>query len=56
MPFMYQEGLPARTMKSYMAAVRHKSCHGMGYPIMVMMLQMLYVLKGRLKKARTLLA
>ena len=44
---MYQEGLSAATMKSYLAAVRHAQIAlGLGDPVMVRMPQLQYVLKG----------
>lgn len=44
---MYQEGLSAGTMKSYLAAVRHRQiAMGLGDPVMVRMPQLQYVLKG----------
>ena len=45
--FMYREGLSAGTMKSYLAAVRHRQiAMGLGDPVMVRMPQLQYVLKG----------
>ena len=45
--FMYQEGLSAGTMKTYLAAVRHAQISmGLGDPLMVRMPQLQYVLRG----------
>ena len=45
--FMYQEGLSAGTMKSYLAAVRHAQIAlGLGDPVMGRMPHLQYVLKG----------
>ena len=44
---MYQQGLSAATMKSYLAAVRHAQIAlGLGDPAMVKMPQLQYVLRG----------
>ena len=44
---MYQEGLSAGTMKSYLSAVRHAQIAlGLGNLVMVRMPQLQYVLKG----------
>jgi len=44
---MFQVGLSAATMKSYLAAVRHAQiAMGLGDPLMVRMPQIQYVLKG----------
>ena len=49
---MYQEGLSAGTMKSYLAAMRHAQIAlGLGDPVMVWMPQLQYVLKGCRQKA-----
>ena len=45
--FVYQEGLSAGTMKSYLAAVRHAQiAMGLGDPAMVSMPHLQYVLRG----------
>ena len=45
--FMYQEGLSAGTMRSYLAAIRHRQiAMGLGDPVMVRMPQLQYVLRG----------
>ena len=49
--YMYQQGLSVPTMKSYLAAVRHKQIAlGLGDPVMSKMPQLQYVLKGVKRK------
>ena len=58
--FMYQEWLSTRTIKNYLAAMRHAQIAlGLGDPVMVRMRHLQYVLKGahwrlagRVKRAR----